>query len=291
MAIPMTPTEITKQISRWGATAKAYKADWETHNRGQRGEGWGNVHGVVIHHTGSDDDVKDYLYRGTDALPGPLVQFYIDKLGIIWLIGWGRCNHAGGGDPAVLAHVINEDYIGTLTTHFGEGDTGAKDGNAYFYGIEVGYSGSHVMSPAQGASLIKLCGAIAEHHNWTEKSFIGHYEWNKYKWDPGCGPNEQRYSMSLMRSDIRRVILAGPTGSKPPVTNPIDTPDATNTTYEQGWHTDRMIPPKGHETKENPTWHPESVLRFAAEQAEEALIQARYNGAMLNKIMKHLNIS
>lgn len=289
MADPMTSTEIKRQILKWGITAKAYKADWETHNRGQRGKGWGNVHGVVIHHTGTDGDARQDLYAGNAALPGPKVQFYIDKLGTVWLIGWGRANHAGGGDPAVLNHVIEENYSGTLVTHFGEGDSGAEDGNAFFYGIEVGYSGSHKMSPAQYATLMNLCAAIADFHNWTEKSFIAHYEWNKYKWDPGCGLN-QRYSMTTMRSLIKQRIELGPDGNKS-VDDGIDQPDKTNATYETVWHTDRVTPPKGHETKENPTWHAESVLRFAAEQAEAANKKADEALGHILTIMKFLNIS
>jgi hypothetical protein len=88
---------------------------------------------------------------------------------------------------------------------------------------------------------MKLCGAIADFHNWGERSFIAHYEWNKYKWDPGCGPKEKRYNMAAVRADIKHAIDAGPNArptppppvvnppvAKPPVTPPVAKPPVAN---------------------------------------------------------------
>jgi len=279
MSTPMTASQLEAQLKKWAINYAPYKPDWATHNRGQRGKGWGNVHGVVIHHTGTDGDARQDLYAGDSALPGPKVQLYIDKNGKLWLIGWGRANHAGGGDPAVLNHVINEDYSGILTTRYGEGDSYAEDGNAYFYGIEVGYSGSHEMSPAQYSTLMKVCAAIADFHNWTEKSFIAHYEWNKYKWDPGCGPNSKKYNMVGVRGDIKHAISAGPKGTG----NVSETKPSKPQTYKDVWDADFMTPPQGYANTANPTWAPNTVLRWTAERADEI-------NKKLDKIMAHLNI-
>lgn len=221
MSEPMTASQMTAQLTKWHITFKPYKSNWATHNRAGHGD-WGPVNGVIIHHVGSDGDARPDLYTGNSQLPGPKCQFYIDKDGIVWLIGWGRANHAGGGDATVLQHVINEDYGNTvLKTRFGEGDKGAVDGNAHFYGIEIGYSGTHKMSDKQYATMRRLCAAINDFHKWTSLSDIIHAEWNKYKWDPGYA-QDKTYDPVAIRKDIAITQKAGPnpaptTPTKPPV--------------------------------------------------------------------------
>lgn len=274
MSVPMSPVDIINQLKRWSISYKEYK-DWKTHNRGDRGNGWSDLRGMIIHHTGSDsNDQRELLYSGYSGLPGPLCHFGLDQEGTIHLVGWGRANHAGGGDPTVLAHVTNEDYSGELIPHYGQGDSGAADGNGYFYGVEIWYSGKHAMTTKQYNTLLKLSAAVAEHHKWSEKSFIAHGEWSNDKWDPGFKSGEMM-DMANVRKDIATVIKAGP------VT--IDQPDKKNVIYTQVWEADVAIPPKRHATGSNPTWIPASILRFAAENAE----QARLN---TEKIMKHLGI-
>jgi hypothetical protein len=291
MSTPMTASQIQAQLKKWGINFEGYK-NWETHNREGHGA-WGPVNGFVIHHTGSDgSDQRDYLYNGDSNLPGPLCQFHIDKTGKVWLIGNGRCNHAGGGDPNVFNHVVAEDYTGILKPHYHEGSSGAMDGNVHFYGVEIGYSGTHEMAPAQYATLLKLCAAVADFHNWTERSFIAHGEWSDWKWDPGIS-NGTMMNMVSVRGDIKNTIKAGPHVSTPQ-------PPTVNKTqmYKEVWDQDVAQPPAGHINWQNPTWAQSSILRFAAEQAEQAnkaaaaaYKQAQSNGAMLTKIMQHLGIS
>lgn len=259
MATPMTAAQVIAQLKKWRIAYKEPFSDWETHNRGNRGNGWGPVNGFIWHHTGGDDTSMSFLYNGTSALPGPLCQFSIDPQGIVNLIGWGRANHAGGGDPAVLNHVINEDYSGQLTPHYGEGDAGAYDGNGRFYGVEIVYSGSHGMTKAQYTAALKLTAAIFDFHGWTEKSAIGHYEWSNQKWDPGYAPGKHM-DMSVVRADIKSVLAAGPEG-----VTVADTPDR-NSTYDSVVRADAIPSPSNHPDHEtNPYWAMESYLRFIAE--------------------------
>lgn len=204
MSTPMTATQITAQLEKWGIAYKTYRSDWATHNREGHG-GWGPVNGFLWHHTGADGEIKGYLYNGTTALPGPLCQFHIDALGLLWLIGWGRANHAGGGDPAVLAKVVSEEYTGILKPRYGQGDAGAVDGNSHFYGVEIGYSGSHGMNAAQYRTALKLSAAICEFHKWSQRSVIGHGEWSSQKWDPGYAPGKMM-DMNAVRNDIGDVL-------------------------------------------------------------------------------------
>lgn len=216
MAKPMTAQRFQTICTANGIPFEGYK-NWAVHNRGDRGNGWSDVKGVMIHHTGSDSaEQKPFLRDGDSKLPGPLCQIHIDSLGKAWGIGWGRANHAGGGDPKILQLVISEDYVSLPKPTFHDGEKGATDGNGYFYGIEIGYSGNHGMTPNQYRTLIKICAQICKEHKWTHKSVIGHGEWSDWKWDPGYAPSTMM-DMNRVREDIRVAITPPKTATKPAV--------------------------------------------------------------------------
>jgi GH25 family lysozyme M1 (1,4-beta-N-acetylmuramidase) len=61
--------------------------------------------------------------------------------------------------------------------------------------------------------------------------------------------------------------------------------------YSQVWDQDRMVPPAGEDTPENPKWKPQSLVRYAGERAADAVIalegvlaQSRFNGSTLTEI-------
>lgn len=272
MSKPMTPTQVVAQLKKWGIKYVEVKS-WETHNRNAVGP-WSDLKGFIWHHTGADTTnpatyAGGVLYDGISGLPGPLCHFGLAPDGTVYLVGWGRANHAGGGDPAVLNHVINEDYTGQL--HPTKGNSNGTDGNRYFYGVEIMYSGSHKMTDAQYKTALKLSAAICEFHEWTEKSCIAHGEWSSDKWDPGYASGKIM-DMVKVRTDIKATMKAGakpvvvtppPTPPKPPVPPVVvvDTPDPKTDLYKQVWDIDAVTPPKGWATIANPTWTPMSVLR------------------------------
>lgn len=269
MSTPMTADQIVSQLKKWGIKYKEVKS-WRTHNREGHGA-WGGMNGFIWHHTGADvTDAAGYaastLYNGLSTLPGPLCHFGLAPDGTVYLVGWGRANHAGGGDPAVLNHVINEDYTGQL--HPTRGNLNGVDGNAHFYGVEIMYSGNHPMSDAQYQTALKLSAAILDFHKWTEKSVIAHGEWSDDKWDVGYAP-DKIMDMTKVRSAVADTLHAGPKGTTKPTT---PTPPAKpssggatvankDATYKSVWDADVATPPAGRETKENPTWAPMSILR------------------------------
>ncbi|QGH76353.1 LysM-like peptidoglycan binding protein [Streptomyces phage Daubenski] len=279
----MTASQIVAQLKKWGIPYKEVKS-WETHNRNAKGA-WGGMNGFIWHHTGADvksADAASYagstLYNGLSTLPGPLCHFGLAPDGTVYLVGWGRANHAGGGDPTVLNHVINEDYSGQLKPT--RGNANGVDGNAHFYGVEIMYSGSHAMTDAQYATALKLSAAILDFHKWTEKSVIGHGEWSNDKWDPGYAPSKIM-DMTKVRSAVADTLKAGPKGTVPttpskPTTPTTPTKPSTggatvakkDATYKSVWDLDAATPPAGHETKENPTWAPMSILRGIYEKLE-----------------------
>jgi hypothetical protein len=189
--------------------------NWETHNRNHKGP-WGPVNGVMIHHTvtkGTANTVK-ICTDGYAGLPGPLCHGVIAKDGRVHLVGYGRANHAGLGDPDVLTAVIADRAI--------PGDNEATiDGNRHFYGFECENLGDgHDPWPdIQLLAIERVAAAICRHHGWTEQSVIGHLEWQPGKVDP------RGFTMASMRERVR-VRLAGlkpaPTPAAPkPLPKPI----------------------------------------------------------------------
>lgn len=273
MATPMTASQIKAQLKKWNVPFKEYR-EWETHNRGNRGTGWGPVNGFMVHHTGSDSkDQRELLYNGHSSLPGPLCHFGLAQDGTVWLIGWGRANHAGLGDDDVLRAVIAEDY-GDYPPTDNEANT---DGNSRFYGVEIWYSGSHGMTTAQYSTLLKLAAAVLDFHGWTKRSVIAHGEWQPGKWDPGYASGKMM-DMRAVRNDIGDVL----SGKVTPVA------DDKSATYKAVWETDAATPPAGHATTENPVWWPMSILRGAYEKAERAEKNSAETLALVKKIADKL---
>lgn len=196
MATPLSATKIKELLGLFGVSYRA-RVGWASHNRGQRGDGWGiteenktGVHGVMIHHTGpfqTEAGMLNLLWAGYEGLPGPLCHGGIPDDGTVHLMSAGRANHAGTGDPLVLARVIAENYATTLPKpRFADGEAGGIDGNARFYGLEAlnQGDGKDAWSVAQMRGMVRAAAAFCYGHGWTERSVIGHKEWQRGKPDP-----------------------------------------------------------------------------------------------------------
>jgi hypothetical protein len=192
MAKPLSASKLVEILRAEGLTVHEVR-NWRTHNRNSKGA-WGPMNGVMIHHTvtsGTSASV-DICYDGYSALPGPLCHGVIDKKGHVHLVGNGRANHAGLGDGDVLRAVVNE----TKLPPDNEADT---DGNRHFYGFEcinLG-NGKDPWPEAQKEAIEKVSAAICRAHGWTERSVIGHKEWQPGKVDP------RGFTMDTMRGRIR----------------------------------------------------------------------------------------
>jgi hypothetical protein len=168
---------------------------WATRNRGQRGDGWGltdrnptGVHGVLLHHTVTSNVprtislVRD-IGQPENDVPAPLYQGVIDKSGHLHVVAWGRVNHAGLGDDDVLRAVIAERVRLPAPNELN------TDGNARFYGfagINLG-DGKDPWPEPQLDTMAKVSALICRHHGWTQRSVIGHLEWQRGKIDPYGG--------------------------------------------------------------------------------------------------------
>jgi hypothetical protein len=185
VATPLTADQLVAALKAEGLVVHEVR-DWRHHNRNSRGA-WGPMNGVMLHHTAGINGMVDYCYNGSSDLPGPLCHGVIDKKGEVWLVGNGRANHAGGGDPRVLAAVVEENYGDRPpATHEHQGSSGAVDGNSHFYGFEcvnLG-DGKDPWPDAQVQAMAKASAAICRAHKWGPKSAIGHLEWSDWKNDP-----------------------------------------------------------------------------------------------------------
>jgi len=224
MAKPMTADQTVAQMKKWGVPYKEYQG-WRTRGRPQ---GFDDVRGLMIHHTGSDSGQSDdYLYflfvkgRPEEGIPGPLCNVATDMDGDLHLGAIGRANHAGSGSGAVLAKVSAENYLGfTAELEPGPDNT---NGNGYFYGNEVRYDGGQPMTAKQYDASVRWAAAVCDFHRWSALSVIGHREWTLRKNDPGNCP------MTKFRADVQARLKAGPgtTGSTPiPPEDPMAITDA-----------------------------------------------------------------
>ena len=200
MANPLSADALVSALRAEGVTVVEH-AGWRTNNRNHKGS-WGPVNGVIIHHTvtsGTSSTVS-LCFNGRSDLPGPLCHGVIAKDGTVHLVGNGRANHAGAGDPDVLAAVAAE------RTTLPAPNQATADGNVHFYGFEcvnLG-DGKDPWPEAQLEAITRASAALCRAHGWSAASVIGHKEWTSAKIDP------RGFAMADLRTRI-----AGQLGEKP----------------------------------------------------------------------------
>ena len=275
MATPLSAAAVLAALRAEGVRVVEV-GDWRTHNRNSKGP-WGGVNGSIVHHTvtkGTATTVS-ICRNGYADLPGPLCHGVIAKDGQVHMVGWGRANHAGGGDPRVLEQVTAESYT-TRPSAPTKGNSNGVDGNAHFYGWECENlgDGKDPWPAAQYDAIVRVQAALCRAHGWSAKSVIGHLEWSSDKIDP------RGFAMADLRADVAERLThpaswsPGSSTTTTPSTTPSEEDPMAGMTREQiydaVWRTDRMTPPEGRATKDNPTWAAESVLRDAASYATRA---------------------
>lgn len=203
MAVPLSADRIVAALRAEGVTVVEVDG-WRTHNRNHKGP-WGPVNGVMIHHAGTSGSAATVRIcrDGYAKLPGPLGHGVITKDGRVHLIGYGRTNHAGPGDPDVLAAVIAEKPLPP-------DNEATTDGNARFYGFECENlgDGEDPWPPAQLEAIERASAAICRAHGWSARSVIGHLEWQPGKPDP------RGFTMAGMRARIGDRLASAPGGGQ-----------------------------------------------------------------------------
>lgn len=259
MASPLSATAVLAALRAEGVRVVEV-GSWRTHNRAGHGA-WGPLNGSIVHHTvtsgtaGTVAMVRD----GYADLPGPLCHGMIAKDGQVHMVGWGRANHAGGGDPIVLQHVINEDY-GTRPPAPTKGNLNGVDGNSRFYGWECENlgNGKDPWPAVQYDAIVRVQAALCRAHGWSAKSVIGHLEWSDDKidprgfampdlradvaerlthpasWNPGSTPVPPEDDMPLTSDDVKKIFATD--GAVPAARPPVSNDDyPTNSRWTAGY--------------------------------------------------------
>ncbi|MFE5591436.1 N-acetylmuramoyl-L-alanine amidase [Streptomyces sp. NPDC056549] len=222
MAVPMTPDQWLKALREEGVTNIVEMPGWRTHNRGQRGDGWGDVHATMVHHTaGEGPGLPAWCYNGSSELPGPLCHDYLDRTGRLYLVGSGRANHAGMVAANAYEAVLNERSV-----HPAPGPD-VRDGNAVSYGLECENSGApgRAWPVVQYDTAVRVQAARCRFHGWSANSVWAHKEATTRK------PADPRLDMDDFRADVGERLRHAPSwnpGDKPvPTPTPPVTPRPT----------------------------------------------------------------
>lgn len=290
MATPPTADQLVAALRAEGLTVIEYKS-WRTHNRNSKGA-WGPVNGVMLHYTVSEGEASsvDLCYRGYAALPGPLCQAVIAKSGRVYMVGNGRANHAGGGDPNVLQAVIDERY-NTRPPKPQRGNSNGVDGNARFIGAEcvnLG-DGKDPWPDAQIDAMVRFSAAICRLKGWTAKSTIGHGEWSSDKTDPeGRLGDASPVAMPKMRAKIAERLAHPPswspgTPTTPPPTSgtPMSKPNRLVVRREENLTLVQDVPQSVYWTTEyqdDGNSHGEGGKTVGINQHYSAVVTARFTG-------------
>ncbi|MFI1914812.1 N-acetylmuramoyl-L-alanine amidase [Nocardia sp. NPDC020380] len=147
---------------------------WRDRGHGDFGEVWG----IIAHHTGGTNTPPSEIAYGFPSLAGPLSQIHLAQDGTVTVIAAGVAWHAGVGSWP-----------------------GLPEDNANFHtiGIEAANNGTEGWSPAQYDAYVGCCAAILRKLGHGPDRVIGHKEWagrKQGKWDPGA------MDMAKFRTDI-----------------------------------------------------------------------------------------
>ncbi|MFF2960483.1 N-acetylmuramoyl-L-alanine amidase [Streptomyces sp. NPDC057963] len=218
MATPLSASAVLTALRAEGVTVVEV-GNWRTHNRNTKGA-WGPLNGSIVHHTVTKGTASTVamVRDGYTALPGPLCHGMIAKDGRVHMVGWGRTNHAGGGDAHVLDQVITESY-GTHPTPPTKGNANGTDGNARFYGWECENlgDGKAPWPKVQYDAIVRVQAALCRAHGWSAKSVIGHLEWSSDKVDP------RGFTMADLRASVAE-RLKHPASWSPSTSSPVPAP-------------------------------------------------------------------
>lgn len=222
MAAPMSADAWLAALHAEGVTDIVEMPGWRTNNRDRVGP-WGPVHATMVHHTaGEGPGMSDLLYGGRADLPGPLCHDYVDRAGVLYLVGHGRANHAGSIAANSYAAVLAE-----LPDHPVPDAAEPLDGNTSSYGMEVENSGAsgRPWTPAQCDVAVRVQAARCRYHGWSAQSVWAHKEATRRKpldpridmsafraavddrlqHDPGWSPSTKENDVTLTADDIKRL--------------------------------------------------------------------------------------
>jgi uncharacterized membrane protein len=271
VATPLTPDKFIEILRAEGVRVAEYPG-WRTRSRdAATGKTFGPVHMTLNHHTGGRDSLRLVAETGRPDLPAPLAHTHLAKTGLATMCSAGRANHAGLMGVNAYTSFTNEE-----TSHPAPlKSSGTIDGNDVAYGIETENlgDGKDTYTRAQYDALVRWNTALCRYYDWSAESCAGHLETSvEGKPDPhgpveGYGSRGRfNLTMSQLRADVAERL------THPADWNPNEEEDdpmagiTKKDIFDAVWSTDAMTPAKGAETKDNPTWMPQSILRDIADR-------------------------
>lgn len=198
MAWSGDPTWLADVLKAYQPPLKVRELDaWQQYGHGDFGQIWG----VMVHHTGNARETAESIRRGRPDLPGPLSNLHIAPDGTVTVVAAGVCWHAGRGT-----------YAGIPTDM----------GNQVLIGIECAWPFDTTITPAtqtrerwpdpQIIAMRDTCAAICQKLGVGSSRVIGHKEYAgraQGKWDPG------HLDMNWFRKEITK-SMKGQFTVKPP---------------------------------------------------------------------------
>ncbi len=151
----------------------------------ERGHGdFGDIWGVICHHTGGSNTPPSEIAYGLPTLEGPLSQLHLARDGTVTVVAVGVAWHAGRGS-----------YPGLPT----------DNANYYTIGIEAANNGTEGWTDVQYDAYVGCCAAILRKIGYGSERVIGHKEWARVqgKWDPG------QMDMVKFRADVADRLEGG----------------------------------------------------------------------------------
>lgn len=157
----------------------------------ERGHGdFGQIWGVVAHHTGSDNTPASEIAFHPEL--GLCSQIHLARNGVATICGAGVAWHAGNGSwPGIPTNGANQVTIGIEAQNGGGGSPSAPMRHRSCW------------PDAQYYAYVKIVAAILRHLGHGADRLIAHKEWAgaaQGKWDPG------QLDMEVFRWDVSRQI-------------------------------------------------------------------------------------
>lgn len=179
---------------------------WQEYGHGDYGDIWG----VMVHHTGNANADAWSIRNGRPDLQGPLSNLHIAQDGTVTIVAAGVCWHAGQGS-----------YPGLPT----------NNANFHVIGIECAWPRDLSLTPAtqnrepwpdpEIISMRDTVAAILNRLGYGSDRVIAHKEWAgaaQGKWDPG------NLDMNWFRGEVAKAqrgdFLPKPPAPQPPVPQP-----------------------------------------------------------------------
>jgi hypothetical protein len=215
---PVWLADVLKNWKKGSRLKTVEMPDWNQYGHGDFGQIWG----VMVHHTGNANADAMSIRNGRPDLAGPLSNLHIAQDGTVTVVAAGVCWHAGYGS-----------YPGIPT----------NGGNQVLIGIECAWPRDTSITPAtqtrerwpdpQIIAMRDTVAAILDRLGYGPDRVIAHKEYagrSQGKWDPG------NLDMNWFRSEVGLAQR----GQFIPKPTPVPTPPDTSKVYPRDY-TDREL--------------------------------------------------